>query len=194
MPNYEGALKAIDDAHALDPTKVEVNGEEMPYELHYANKMTDYLSKRSPEASEVVKLAIRAQHFRRWEVPRNTYPMTRVGYHSWRTFLKKRQAQLASSILEENGYSAEDVKLCKDMIEKQGLAQGNPETQVLEDVACLVFLDDQFEAFEKEHDEAKIIKILQKTWGKMSEEGHNLALQIHMAQRCQDLVGKALAG
>jgi len=194
MPDYEKALKAIDDAHAQDPKKVVVDGKEIPYELHYAHKMTAYLSKRAPDASDVVKLAIRAQHFRRWEVPRDSYPMTRIGYHSWRTFLKRRQAQLAGSILDECGYSTDETKLCMAMIEKQGLTQGNPETQILEDVACLVFLDDQFEAFEKEHDEEKIIKILQKTWGKMSEEGHNLALQIPMAQRSTELVQKALAG
>lgn len=193
-PNYEKALKAIDDAHAEDPKKVTIDGEEIPYELHYANKMSDYLEKRSPDASDVVRLAIRAQHFRRWEVPRDSYPMTKIGYHSWRTFLKKRQAQLAGAILAENGFPESDVKLCISMIEKQGLAQGNPETQILEDVACLVFLDDQFEAFQKEHNEEKIIKILQKTWGKMSPEGHQLALEIHMAQKCQELVQKALAG
>ncbi|KAL1304314.1 hypothetical protein AAFC00_000717 [Neodothiora populina] len=193
-PNYKAALKAIDEAHAQDPKKVTIDGTETPYELHYANKMTAYLDKRSPDASDVVKLAIRAQHFRRWEVPRDSYPMTRIGYHSWRTYLKKRQAQLVAPILQENGYSDEDIIKCRGMIEKQGLAQGNADTQVLEDVACLVFLDDQFEAFEKEHDEDKIIKILQKTWGKMSPEGHKLALEMHMAQRSQELVEKALAG
>lgn len=194
MGSYEQALKAIDDAHAQDPRTVTVDGREVPYELHYADKMTAYLAKRAPDASDVVKLAIRAQHFRRWEVPRDSYPMTRIGYHSWRTFLKKRQAQLAGAILQEKGFSEDEVALCVAMIEKQGLAQGNPDTQILEDVACLVFLDDQFEQFEKEHDEDKIIKILQKTWGKMSDDGHRLALQIPMAQRCQELVQKALAG
>lgn len=193
-PNFTKASQLIDEAHAQDPKKIEINGQEVPYELHYAQQMTSYLEKRSPNASDAVKLAVRAQHFRRWEVPRDSYPMTKIGYHSWRTYLKKRQAQLAGPILEECGYSAEDVKKAMAMIEKQGLKEGDPETQVLEDVACLVFLDDQFEAFEKEHNEEKIIKILQKTWGKMSEEGHKLALEIHMAQRCQDLVSKALSG
>lgn len=79
------------------------------------------------------------------------------------------------------------------MIRKEDLKK-NEETQILEDVACLVFLDDQFEAFEKEHDEAKIIGILRKTWGKMSEEGHMLALQIPMSESSKELIGKALAG
>lgn len=192
-PNYEAALQAIDAAHAEDPKKVMVNGEEVPYELLYARKMTLYLEKRAPDAPDVVKLAIRAQHFRRWEVPRASYPMTRIGYHTWRTHLKKRQAQLVGPILDECGYPIEDSQKCMAMIEKQGLKEGDSETQILEDVACLVFLDDQFEEFEKGHDEEKIIKILQKTWGKMSPEGHKLALEIPMAQRCLELVQKALA-
>ena len=187
-PQFERAVQLIDEAHAQDPKKVTIDGQEVPYELHYGQKMTSYLERRSPNASDALKLAVRAQHFRRWEVPRDSYPMTRIGYHSWRTFLKKRQAQLVGPILEECGYSTEAVQ------KAMAMREGDPETQVLEDVACLVFLDDQFEEFEKGHDEEKIIKILQKTWVKMSPEGHKMALEIPMAQRCQDLVAKALSG
>lgn len=187
----EKALVAIDAAHALDPNKTTLNNTEVPYELHYAQKCTDYLSKRSPSASEPLRLAIRAQHFRRWEVPRASYPMTRVGYHAWRTFLKKRQAELVEQICKDAGYSDADAARVGALIRKEDL-KADEETQVLEDVACLVFLEDQFAAFEKEHDEEKIIKILQKTWAKMSAEGHELALQIPMEGRPRELVGKAL--
>ena len=189
----DAALKLIDAAHAEDPNKTTVNGIETPYELHYSQKMTSYLEKRSPNAPETLRLAIRAQHFRRWEIPRDSYPMTKVGYHAWRTFLKKRQAEMASQICTEVGYSEEDAKRVAHFIRKEDLKE-DEETQVLEDVACLVFLDDQFEEFEKQHDENKIVRILEKTWGKMSEDGHRLALEIPMSDRCKDLVGKALAG
>jgi hypothetical protein len=189
----ERALTAIDAAHALDPNKVTINDTELPYELHYAQKCTSYLEKRAPEASEPLRLAIRAQHFRRWEVPRSSYPMTRPGYHAWRTYLKKRQAELVEQICLDASYSKEDSETVGSLIRKEDL-KANEETMVLEDVACLVFLDDQFEAFEKEHDEDKIIKILQKTWGKMTERGHELALQIPMGERPREVVEKALAG
>jgi hypothetical protein len=189
----ERALSAIDAAHALDPNKVTINGEEVPYELHYAQKCTSYLEKRAPDASEPLRIAIRAQHFRRWEVPRASYPMTRPGYHAWRTYLKKRQAELVEQICLDSGYSKEDSETVGSLIRKEDL-KVNEETMVLEDVACLVFLDDQFEAFEKEHDEDKIVKILQKTWGKMTDQGHELALKIPMGERPMELVKKALAG
>lgn len=191
-PNFDKAIAAIDAAHAQDPNKITVNGKEVPYELHYADKCTSYLRKRAPDASEALQLAIRAQHFRRWEVPRSKYPMTRVGYHAWRTYLKQYQAQLVEVILDECEYPRDVGRRVAALIRKEGL-KSDEETQVLEDVACLVFLDDQFEAFEKEHDEDKIVSILRKTWGKMTEKGHELALQIPMSGRPQELVQKALA-
>lgn len=190
---FEKALAAIDAAHALDPNKTIVAGTELPYELHYANKCTQYLAQRAPSASEPLALAIRAQHFRRWEVPRSSYPMTRVGYYAWRTYLKKRQGEQVEEICVESGYTAEVAARVGALIRKEDL-KSDEETQVLEDVACLVFLDDQFEAFEKEHDEEKIISILRKTWGKMSEKGREIALAMDLGERPKELVGKALAG
>jgi len=190
---YTKAVSAIDAAHALDPNKVTIDGTEIPYELHYAQKCTSYLEKRHPTASEPLRLAIRAQHFRRWEVPRASYPMTRPGYYAWRTFLKTRQASLVEAICLESGYSAEDAETVGKLIRKEGL-KDNEETMVLEDVACLVFLDDQFEAFEKEHDEEKILGILRKTWAKMTERGRELAREVRMDDRGQELMAKALEG
>lgn len=128
---FEEASAAIDKAHADDPKKITVNGEEVPYELHYARKMTEYLSKRAPNASETLKLAVRAQHFKRWEVPRNSYPMTKIGYHAWRTYLKQRQAQLVEAILDVARYSEKDRARVAALIKKEGL-KSDEETQVLE--------------------------------------------------------------
>jgi hypothetical protein len=113
--------------------------------------------------------------------------MTRPGYHSWRTYLKKRQAELVEQICVDSGYTSEVAARVAALIRKEDLKK-DEETQILEDVACLVFLDDQFEQFEKEHDEEKIISILRKTWGKMSDRGHELALQMEMSGRPQELV------
>ena len=185
-------MQAIDNAHAEDPNKVQLSeAAVVPYELHYARKMSDYLHKCYPNASEDLQLAIRAQHFRRWEVPRASYPMTRAGYHSWRSLLKKRQAEQASQICSDCGYANDQVSRIAAMIRKEDIAN-DQETQALEDVACLVFLDDQFEDFKKDHDEDKIVRILKKTWTKMSETGHEQALKIAMSDEARHLVEKAL--
>lgn len=188
---YETAIRLIDEAHAQDPTTIDSEGKEIPYELLYSNKMSDYLEQCDANASETLRLAIRAQHLRRWEVPRSSYAMNKTGYHLWRTYLKKRQAEMAAQICLDSGYSSEDAGRVAALVRKDNLKQ-DAETQTLEDVACLVFLDDQLEAFEKEHDEAKIVNILRKTWGKMSDKGHELALSIPMSPRARELVSKAL--
>ncbi|KAH8679643.1 hypothetical protein BGZ60DRAFT_369137 [Tricladium varicosporioides] len=190
--NYQTAISLIDEAHAQDPNITVIDGQDIPYELHYAQKMTHYLSLRAPDASPLLKVAIRAQHFRRWEIPRSSYPMTKPGYLNWRTFLKKRQADLASAICLECNFTTEEAEEVAKLIRKEDLKK-NEETQILEDVACLVFLDDQFDEFEKHHDEEKIISILKKTWGKMSEKGHELALKIPMSETSHALVVKALS-
>lgn len=191
--NYNDAIAVIDEAHSQDPNITSVDGQDVPYELHYAQKMTHYLSLRAPDASPILQVAIRAQHFRRWEVPRDSYPMTKAGYLNWRNFLKRRQADLAAAICEGCNFTSEEASEVGRLIRKEDL-KSNDETQILEDVACLVFLDDQFEAFEKNHDEEKIIGILRKTWSKMSGKGHELAMNIPMSDSAKGLIGKALEG
>lgn len=190
---FDAALAAIDAAHAEDPNKIDIDAHTEPYELHYAKKMTAYLNQRSPQAHDLLRLAIRAQHFRRWEIPRSSYPMTRPGYYSWRTFLKKRQAELVAQICLDVGYSQDDADRVGALVRKEDL-KVDQDTQVLEDVACLVFLDDQFEDFEKSHDEDKIIGILRKTWVKMTPEGQRLAMAMKMEGRPAELLQKALNG
>lgn len=189
---FELALQVFDEAHSQDPNIIVVDGNDQPYELHYSRKMSEYLEKHSPNASALLRLAVRAQHLRRWEVPRDSYPMNRQGYYSWRTHLKNRQAELARQICLNSGYSEEDADRVAALIRKEN-AKKDEETQVLEDIACLVFLDDQFEEFGKQHDEEKIVTILRKTWGKMSARGHKLALEISMSDHPKKLIAMALS-
>ncbi|TAQ83524.1 hypothetical protein B7494_g8150 [Chlorociboria aeruginascens] len=197
---YEKALVAIDAAHSLDPT-LTTSEPPIPYELHYAQKMTHYLELHTPGASPLLQLAIRAQHFRRWEVPRASYPATKAGYLSWRSFLRKRQAEMVREICVAAGCSEEDAQTVAAYVRKDGLGragdEGNRETQVLEDVACLVFLDDQLAGYVDSGglgDEAKMIGILRKTWCKMGERGRQLALKMKMSDDCIVLIGRALDG
>ncbi|KAG6072479.1 hypothetical protein E4U31_003490 [Claviceps sp. LM219 group G6] len=200
-PAYEQALRLIDQAHAEDPTKVDGpdgSGAE-PYELHYALKMTKWLERRCPNASPALQVACRAQHFRRWEMPRSTFPMTRPGYLSWRARQKSQAASQVSSLLASQlsqlSLPDGERERIAALIRKEGLATDD-ETQVLEDVACLVFLDDQLDAFEaKEHvNEEKMVIILGKTWAKMTEQGRKLALEMDLSDRARMLVGRALEG
>ncbi|KAA8644586.1 hypothetical protein EYZ11_001456 [Aspergillus tanneri] len=208
MTAFDKAMRLIDAAHAEDPHLVPILGglstdqgvkggetHEIPYELHYANKMTTYLHLRCPHASDTLRLAIRAQHLRRWEVPRETYPSTKAGYHAWRSGLQRRQAELVASLCEEAGYSSAEAMRVATLVRKESFRQGDgdEEAQVLEDVACLVFLDDQFAGFRDGREDEKIVTILKKTWAKMSPQGRDLALGIEMGERERELVVRAIS-
>ncbi|KAK4458210.1 hypothetical protein QBC42DRAFT_186562 [Cladorrhinum samala] len=201
--NYETALRLIDEAHAKDERTAKVreegeDGKEIPYELHYARKMTRWLAARKPDASPALQLACRAQHFRRWELPRSNYPMTRAGYLTWRAKQKSVAAAQVAELLSSSPeiqppLPREVIDRVAALVRKENL-KDDEETQVLEDVACLVFLDDQFDDFESkaEMDEDKIVGILRKTWGKMSGAGHALALQMELSDKAKVLIQKAL--
>lgn len=196
---YAQGLDLIDDAHAQDPKTIPgPDGTTIPYELHYARKMTKWLALRSPSATPVLQLACRAQHFRRWEIPRSSYPMTRPGYLMWRSKLKAQAADQVAELLASPSIQPvipeTDRARVAALIRKENLTS-DEETQALEDVACLVFLDDQFDDFESKADidEDKMVGILRKTWGKMNDKGRQLALGMELSDRAKELIGKALA-
>ena len=64
---YARGLELIDEAHSRDPSRADgPDGPgSVPYELHYARKMTRWLEARCPSASPELQLACRAQHFQR---------------------------------------------------------------------------------------------------------------------------------
>jgi len=188
---FDTAIQRIDQANAQDPNREVFEGKEYPKELLYSLRMSAWLEKLRPEACEVLKLAARAQHLCRWEIPRSSYPMDRTGYLKWRTFLYAYHAEKASAVLRETGYDEDAVQKIKTLLLKQNI-KTNPQMQLLEDVICLVFLESYFADFSKQHEEEKIVQIVQKTWKKMSEEGHQAALQIPMSTDAAALVKKAL--
>ena len=67
------------------------------------------------------------------------------------------------------------------------------ESQTLEDVACMVFLDHEFEAFAAKHERPKLIRIVQKTWQKMSENAREAALTLELSDDLGGIVKEALA-
>lgn len=189
---FHRAVLRIDAANAEDPTVSVVDNVARPHELHYARRMTEWLARLEPAASEELRLAVRCQHLCRWMIPRAQYPMTRPGYHQWRSDLGRFHAERAGEILRDVGYDEVAVRRVQALVRKEGL-KTDPETQTLEDVACLVFLEDELADFAARHDEQKVVAILARTWGKMSERGRAAALGMELPAAQRDLIGKALA-
>jgi len=188
---FQAAIARFDQANSEDPNKEVHEGEEHPRELLYARRLTKWLELLEPDASEPLRLAARCQHICRWTIPRSDYPMDRKGYHQWRTTLARFHAEKAGDILSEVGYDEKTITSVQSLLRKEHLKK-NPDTQTLEDVICLVFLEDYFSDFAKQHEEEKLITILRKTWKKMSPRGHQAALQLDLSPADRALVEKAL--
>lgn len=189
---FQEAIVLIDQANSNDPNKEVFEGKEFPKEILYSNRMTEVLNDFYTDASEALQIAVRCQHICRWESPRSSYEMNRTGYLLWRQDLKKFHAKKASEILSSVGYEEEVIEKVSFLLQKKQLKK-NQETQILEDVACLVFLSYYFEPFVIKYEEEKIIDIVQKTWKKMSEKGHEAALKLPFSKSSFALISKALS-
>ncbi len=192
MPRFDTAIAAIDAAHAQDPNRILKGGEQQPAELVYARRMTQMLMAVYPDASEALRLAARCQHIKRWELARSDYPQGRAGYLQWRTEEKRRHAVLASELLRQAGYDEAMAARVGQLVRKERLKQ-DEDAQRLEDVACLVFLEDHLADFAPKHSEAKVVEVIAKTWPKMSALGQQAALKLDLPEASRRLVGKALS-
>ena len=170
---FERAIALFDAANAADPNL----DQGQPKELLYAQRMTEMIGRYAPDASEVAQLAVRAQHIKRWTVPRSNYPMTKEGYLAWRTGLYKFHAETAGELMRQAGYDDAMIDKVKAAVGKRGL-KVNPDTQMMEDVTDLVFIEYYMLGFAGQHaeySEEKWLDIVRKTWRKMSQRAHDFA-------------------
>ena len=191
------ALALIDAANREDPNRETAAGESWPKELLYSERMSDMLARFAPQADDAMRLAIRAQHVQRWKTPRASYPAGRQGYLQWRTGLYRFHAETAAELLAQAGCSEEVIERVKKAAGKRGL-KTNPDTQLLEDVTDLVFIEHymlDFAGRHPEYDEAKWLDIIRKTWKKMSAPAQQFALSggITLPEPLVPLIQKALS-
>ena len=190
----EAVYERIDAANNNDPNRETWAGEEHPKELLYGRRMTAWLERLYPDAPEALRIAVRAQHIRRWEISRKDYPEGRAGYHQWRTFLYKYHGEKTAEILTELGYESETIERVQFLLAKKKL-RTDPDTQALEDAACMVFLENHFDDFIRTGGIADdhMIDIVRKTWAKMSERAHAAALELNLPPEAARIVQAALA-
>jgi len=194
---YDKTASLMDAANSEDPNIEMADGKEWPKELLYSHRMSDMLERYKPMADDVAKLAIRGQHIQRWKSPRDAYPMNRKGYHQWRTQLYTFHADAVAALMTEAGYDEASLERVKKAVGKKAL-KSNEDTQLLEDVASLVFIEHYMLAFAEKHpeyDEDKWIDIIRKTWRKMSEDAHEFALagNITLPEPLIPLIQKSVA-
>jgi tRNAThr (cytosine32-N3)-methyltransferase len=186
------ARELIDAAHAADP-KLTPDGS--PAELVYADRMESWVVRAAAEPTPLLRLAARCQHLERWSVPRDTFPEGKAGYLKWRQSLYKKQADRARDLLRQAGVAASEAEEVAVWVSKSAL-KTNPGSQALEDAACLVFLENEIEAFAAQHADyprEKFVDIIRKTWKKMSPRVQELAQALPLRADIGALVGEAIA-
>lgn len=182
---------AIDSVNSKDPEQVIIDQKSLGSCELYGLRMSECLDRFSPKAGLALKIAARAQHIERWHLARSDYPLDRIGYLRWRTDLAKHHAEKTAQILTDHHVSQELINEVQVLLRKQGL-KTNADTQTLEDVACLVFLQFYLDDFATKHSEEKLISIIKKTWVKMSSSGHKAALEIPFKPSILAIINKAL--
>jgi len=188
----EAAYRRFDAANSLDPNLEIVEGIARPRELLYAERLTDWVLKLRPGASEALRLAARCQHLCRWMIARSSHPMTRSGYLKWREDLKKFHAEKAGEILRAVGYPEETVARVQILNLKKNFPQ-DPDSRVLEDALCLVFLEYQFAELAAKTADDKMINALQKSWNKMTPAAREHAMKLNLGPKEKSLLERALA-
>lgn len=191
-PRLAAVIDAIDAANARDPKQIEVDGARVPAELIYGRRMSETLARIAPDATTRLRIAARGQHIERWTSPRTSYPEGRVGYLKWRNALKDFHARRLGEIMAAAGYGSDDIARVGALVRKEGLKR-DAETQTLEDVICVVFLEHYIGDFSQKTEADKLAGILAKTWTKMSPRGHEHALKLALAPEIPRLLEQGLA-
>ena len=188
---FDTSIRRFDEENSRDPNTELLDGVARPREWVYAQWLTGWVHRLCPDASEELRLAARCQHLCRWTIPRDSYPMTRAGYLKWREDLKKFHAQRAGEILREVGYDENVIERVQALNLKKNFPR-DPESRILEDALCLVFLEHQLADLAAKTSEDKVITAVRKSWQKMSPAGQAEALKLPFGPREKALLERAL--
>lgn len=184
-------IALIDAENGKDPRIDHVGGEAIPRELLYSKRLTEWILRLNPQASEALLLAARSQHIRRWEISRDEFPDGKAGYHQWKNALKKFHAQLAENILRKSGWDETTISRVRALNLKSAFPV-DPESRTLEDALCLVFLEYQFGDLVVRADSEKVVNALRKSWKKMTSRAREAALTLPYSDQEKSLLERAL--
>lgn len=189
---FANAIEQIDAANAEDPRTELVDGQPQPRELLFSQRVYDWVRQLIDDPSEELLLAARAHTIRRWEIPRDRYPKTTVGYHQWRDALAEFHADQTETILGATAYAPETIEKVRAFITKKNWPQDS-EACALEDADCLVFLETKLQDYADEWEESRAQRILQRTFRKMTPDARARASKLKLGDRERELLHRALS-
>lgn len=189
---FQHLIERIDQLNSQDPNHEVVEGVAHPRELVYSKRLTDWVLRLNPTASEALRIAARGQHLCRWTIPRDRYERNRQGYLRWREVLKKFHADTVAALMREAGYPEDAMQRVRALILKKQF-ETDTEAQTLEDALCLVFLETQLRELCEKTTTDKMQDIIRKTWRKMSPRGRTAALQLPLGDAEKAVLSQALS-
>ena len=186
----EASRAAIDAANATDPR----SHDGVPLALAQGRRAEEWVVRLDPGASDALRLAARAHHLRRWELPRLDYPEGRAGYLRWRKAQRDRHARDLAAILDGAGVAGPVSDRAVRIVAKQGLGS-DPEVQAFEDAVSLTFLETELNSVLGRLDGSKAADIVSKTLAKMSPAGREQAVAVvaTLDKRSRQIVAQASA-
>jgi hypothetical protein len=146
-----------------------------------------YIQQLSPSPSTALRLSAHCQHLRRFAYPRQAFAAGRDGYLAWRTDAARQSANESAAIMRQCDIDEVLVEQVVAILTKQD-RRHRADVQTMEDALCLSFLRIDALAFAAKHEQPEVLKILRRTWLKMSQAGHALAL----AERFPEPLGHIL--
>lgn len=190
-------ITLIDQANSQDPNTEIYNAQSLPKESLYATRMSEMLARFNPNADELMQIAVRGQHIERWQSPRSNFAMNKQGYHQWRSALYIFHASRVIELMQQVGFNEAQQQRVYAAVAKQDIKR-NPDSQLVEDVASLVFIEHYMLAFtstKPDYDEQKWLGIIRRTWQKMSVEARDFVLagNVTLPEPLVRLIHKAVA-
>ena len=190
-------ITLIDQANSQDPNTEIYNAQSLPKESLYATRMSEMLARFNPNADELMQIAVRGQHIERWQSPRSNFAMNKQGYHQWRSALYIFHASRVIELMQQVGFNEAQQQRVYAAVAKQDIKR-NPDSQLVEDIASLVFIEHYMLAFtstKPDYDEQKWLGIIRRTWQKMSVEARDFVLagNIILPEPLVGLIHKAVA-
>lgn len=184
---FDNAVAAINEYHQQDPSTEVFDNKVIASELLYAQRMAEIMSIYEPQASNTLKLASWCHHIKRWEVARSLYPMDKLGYFKWRKHVLQHQISIIEEVLAKSKIDESDIEQVTTYVSKEN-RKTVPEAQIIEDVACAVFVKYYLEPFAEKHSPEKVTDIIRKTMIKVSERGQTFITQMSLSERVLELI------
>lgn len=191
--DLQAILTRLDAANAEDPRQEPHEGVMTSRELRFARRVEEWVVRLIPAASDELHIAARGHTLRRWMIPRDTYPKTKVGYRAWRAALNEFHAEQTDAILAELGIDDAVCARVRTLITKKDW-RNDLEGRALEDGDCLAFLELKLAAYLGEWGDEKTLDILRKTLHKMSPQAIALAGELTLDPRSRVLLHQAVVG